>query len=63
MIFYVDEDVAKQDWYRNAIEMRGSHVISLPYVDSAGKRVFSLSRILNSSSSSRRILYSKWRFP
>lgn len=53
MIFYVDKNVAKQDWYRNAIEARGSHVISLPYVDSIGRRVFSLSRMLHSSSSSK----------
>ncbi|WP_165000890.1 cache domain-containing sensor histidine kinase [Xylanivirga thermophila] len=53
MIFYVDENVAKQDWYRNAIEARGSNVISIPYVDNVGNRVFSVSRTLHSSFSSK----------
>ncbi len=54
MLFYADENVASQDWYRDAIEAKGSKVVSLPYIDHTGNKVFSISRVLLSTANSRR---------
>lgn len=53
MIFYVNESVAKQDWYEDAIAGKGKNVVSLPYFDDTGKWIFSISRMLYSTSSNK----------
>jgi two-component system sensor histidine kinase YesM len=50
VVFYVDGDVSGQTWYSDAIKANGANVISLPYLNVNGKKVFSISRMLYSNS-------------
>lgn len=47
VVFFANDEVVEQGWYKDAVGANGSNIISLPYLNPDGKTVFSISRALN----------------
>lgn len=49
VVFFANDVIVEQGWYKDAIGANGSNIISLPYLNIDGKTVFSISRVLNTN--------------
>lgn len=47
LLFYVDEDIRKEQWYKDALVAQGNIVLEKTYKNSNNQRVFAIERVIN----------------
>lgn len=63
VVFFANDEIVEQGWYKDAVEANGSNIISLPYLNIDGETVFSISRVLNTNFYSKKSIVMRIEVP